>query len=147
VTIRQNAPILATPVRALACAALACSSATAATVSEPPVYRCGDSYSSQRCGNAPPLDLADPRTAAERAQGLDVARRERRLADELTAERKAREAAPPILSKQPWPPCPAAGPGPCTPKRSRARHARAAASAASGTWIARVPTTPKAGDR
>ena len=144
-TIRQNEPVLPSPVRALVCAALACGSAAAAVVTESPVYRCGDSYSSQRCGDAPPLDIADPRSAAERAQGQDVARRERRLADALSAERKAREAAPAIRPLQARAPCTSGGPGRCTPKAPRARHARAAASASSGAWIAKVPAAPKAG--
>ncbi len=143
-TTRPNEQSLSPPARALVCAALACTSATAAVVAEPPVYRCGDSYSSQRCGNAPPLDVADPRSRAERAQGQDVARRERRLAETLTAERKAREALPVVPPMSARAPC-AAGPGPCTPRPRHARRAHATASAPSGAWIARVPAAPKAG--
>jgi len=83
----------------------------AAFAADAPVYRCGSSYSTQRCGDAPALDIADPRSAAERAQGAEVARRERRLADALAAQRRAREAPPPpVKPARPAKPCAAAAP-------------------------------------
>jgi hypothetical protein len=69
------------------------------------VYRCGNTYSATPCAGAgtgtPPLDVDDPRTAAQRRQGQDVAAREKRLAAWLTAQRHEREGPlPSPLSKK-----------------------------------------------
>lgn len=58
-----------------------------------PVYRCGDnSYSTTPCPGGKAVDVADPRTAAQRAQTLDAARRESRMADEMEKTRLKQEA-------------------------------------------------------
>lgn len=126
----------------------------------PPVYRCGDSYGNVPCGDAAPLRLGRDPTPAERAQAADVARRERRLADELAAQRRAREAlpAPPPVAPRPrtWRDCPpphpvaaamasrpspstAAGTPPADCPATRRSRTRAHEPAASDTWSIRLP--------
>src|SRR5579862_1280129 len=56
------------------------------------VYRCGTSYSPHPCGAAAPLDVADPRTAAQRQQAADIAARDKRLASWLAAQRPPHES-------------------------------------------------------
>jgi len=122
-----------------------------------PVYRCGDSYSAQRCGEAPALDVADPRSAAERTQAADVARRERRLADTLAAQRRAREAPPPAVkaaraarpcSSEPpakvvrtglVAPQPAASAASCGRKAAKKRAAKTKDAAASAPFVIHLP--------
>lgn len=66
------------------------------------VYRCGPdggSYSVRPCADGRTVSVEDGRTGEQIAQGREVARRERALADKLTAERLAMESrapAPPI---------------------------------------------------
>ena len=69
---------------------------SAATVPDalPParqVWRCGDSYSTRPCDGARQVDVADGRSEAQRAQGEDVAARDKRLAAWLEAGRRERE--------------------------------------------------------
>ncbi|MGN6529190.1 MAG: hypothetical protein ACTHL8_22575 [Burkholderiaceae bacterium] len=122
-----------------------------------PVYRCGDSYGNRPCGDTPPLRLDRDPTPAERAEAADVARRERRLADELAAQRRAREAitAPPAAPRPrtrdcapprpPVAPAMASRPGPSRPWwmpdcPAKKRHgADARDRAASDTWSFRLP--------
>ena len=70
---------------------------SAATVPDalPPdklVYRCGDSYSAQRCAGAAALDVADARTDAQRRQSAELTARDKRLAAWYEAGRREREA-------------------------------------------------------
>ena len=61
-----------------------------------PVYRCGPQgreYSQLPCPGGTQFDAADPRNAAQRAQGEQAAERERRHAVALESDRLAREAA------------------------------------------------------
>lgn len=61
-----------------------------------PVYRCGPQgreYSQQPCPGGTQFDAADPRNAAQRAQAVDAAERERRYAAGLERDRLARDAA------------------------------------------------------
>ena len=146
-TFPSNEELLPWPARALVCAAFACGSATAAVPSDAQVYRCGDSYSSQPCGNATPLDFSDPRSADERAQGQDVARRERRLADTLAAERKARDAPSPAVVARTKPACAASAAGRCTTRSPRPRHARPGDATASRPLVVKVPANSKAAAR
>ena len=63
-----------------------------------PVYRCGPQgreYSQQPCPGGTQFDAADPRNAAQRAQAVDAAERERRHGAGLERERLTREAATP----------------------------------------------------
>jgi hypothetical protein len=73
---------------------------SAATVPDalPParqVWRCGNSYSAQPCADAAtgPLDIADPRSDAQRAQSQDLTARDKRLAAWYEAGRRQRETA------------------------------------------------------
>jgi len=61
--------------------------------SEAPVYRCGNTYSSAPCPGGKPVDAADPRSAAQQKEARAAVQRDARMADELAAERRAREKA------------------------------------------------------
>ena len=73
---------------------------SAATVPDalPPdrqVWRCGSSYSAHPCADATakPLDIADPRSDAQRRQAEDLTARDKRLAAWYEAGRRQRETA------------------------------------------------------
>lgn len=93
-------------VRALQSAALGAALSGTALAQGPAtsdtVYRCGPdggSYSVRPCADGRAVSVDDVRTGEQIAQGREVARRERALADKLTAERLATESrapAPPI---------------------------------------------------
>ena len=57
------------------------------------VWRCGNSYSNQPCDEARAVEVADPRTAAQRRDAERAALRDARLGAELESDREAREAA------------------------------------------------------
>ena len=58
------------------------------------VWRCGDGrYSSAPCPGGVALDAADPRSAEQRAQSGAAVAADKRQAEQLAAERKAREVA------------------------------------------------------
>ena len=60
------------------------------------VYRCGADgreYSQTPCKAGREIEVADPRTPEQQRTGQAVAERQARLADQLAAERHAREAA------------------------------------------------------
>ena len=58
------------------------------------VWRCGSSYSAHPCAaaSAPPLDLADARSDAQRRQSAELTARDKRLAAWYEAGRREREA-------------------------------------------------------
>jgi hypothetical protein len=104
------------------------------------IYRCGNSYSARPCGDAPPLDVADARSPAQRLQAEDVAARDKRLASWLEAGRHERERAAsperPRVARASTA-CADTAANPCKPKKPRPPHAagktpKAAASAAKG---------------
>ena len=99
------------------------------------VYRCGNAYSSQPCGAAPPLDVADARSASQRRQSQDVAARDKRLAQWMEAGRKDREkvASAPDKRRGAYDgQCVSTASMVCKPRWPRPRHAvTSAASAAS----------------
>ena len=119
---------------------------SAATVPDalPPdrtIYRCGNSYSARSCGDAPPLDVADARSPAQRLQAEDVAARDKRLASWLEAGRHERERAASTPGRARIARAPATcvdtAANPCKPKKPQSLHAagkkpKAAASAAKG---------------
>jgi hypothetical protein len=87
---------------------LACAAGWSAPGLTQPVYRCSaTSYSNQPCPGGKEVPAADPRTAAQRAQTSDAARRDARLADEMEKSRLkeeakvARPAAPPAVAEPP----------------------------------------------
>ena len=105
---------------------------SAATVPDalPPdkvVYRCGNSYSAQPCGDAAPLEVADARSPAQRLQAEDVAARDKRLASWLEAGRHEREhvAPTPDRSRAARSPAPCVDTAAitCMAKKPRPRHA------------------------
>ena len=56
------------------------------------VYRCGNSYSQTPCPNAVALDVADPRTPAQRDEAAAAAARDAQTANALESSRLAEEA-------------------------------------------------------
>lgn len=56
------------------------------------VYRCGNSYSQTTCPNAVALDVADPRTAAQREEASAAAARDAQTGNALEKSRLAEEA-------------------------------------------------------
>ena len=61
------------------------------------VYRCGPdgrSYSQAPCAQGHAVDVSDERSPQQRQAALDVAERDRALADSLQQDRLAREAQP-----------------------------------------------------
>ncbi|MFL6680069.1 MAG: hypothetical protein ACJ8IK_17170 [Burkholderiaceae bacterium] len=105
---------------------------SAATVPDalPParqVWRCGNSYSAQPCAGAPagPLDVADPRSDAQRVQAEELTARDKRLAAWYEAARRKRETAgsPPAHARPPAAPatCVDTTMMHCVPKKPRTR--------------------------
>jgi len=89
---------------------------SAATVPDalPPdkqVWRCGSSYSARPCAgaDAKPLDVADPRSDAQRRQSQELTARDKRLAAWYEAARRQREA----IASTPARGRPAAAPATC----------------------------------
>jgi hypothetical protein len=72
---------------------LACVAGWSAPGLTQPVYRCSDnSYSNKPCPGGKEIQADDPRTAAQRAQTSDAARRDAKLADEMEKTRLKEEA-------------------------------------------------------
>lgn len=72
----------------VAALALASGVATSQTV-----YRCGHAYSRVPCPSGRVIEVEARTTAAQRAEGRQVALREKRLADEMARDRRLAEAA------------------------------------------------------
>ena len=82
-----------TPVhRALLWALLAAGPALA---QDAPVYRCGNTYQARPCAGGAPVDVADPRSDAQRREAEAARQRDAVLARQMAAERRVaeREAA------------------------------------------------------
>ena len=60
---------------------------------EPAAYRCGNSYSSTPCPGGKAVDTNDARSTEQQREAQDVKRRDAALADQMAAERRARERA------------------------------------------------------
>ena len=60
-----------------------------------PVYRCGNTYQAKPCAGGLPVDVADPRSEAQRREAEAARQRDAALARQMSAERRAaeREAA------------------------------------------------------
>ncbi|HSI53326.1 MAG TPA: hypothetical protein VK981_05100, partial [Ramlibacter sp.] len=65
---------------ALSCAALMVA-APGATAEE--IYRCGDSYSNKPCPGGQQVQAADPRSASQRAQAGQAAKKDAKAADAM----------------------------------------------------------------
>jgi hypothetical protein len=59
-----------------------------------PVYRCGDSYSSQPCPGGKAVQADDPRSPQQRTQNLEAVRKDAKTADEMQKARLKEEAKP-----------------------------------------------------
>jgi len=105
---------------------------SAATVPDalPPatqVWRCGNSYSARPCTDAAarPLDVADPRSDAQRRQSLDATARDKRLAAWYEAARRQAETPASATAPARAPAAPAACVDTtmmhCVPKKPRSR--------------------------
>jgi hypothetical protein len=66
-----------------------------AMAADAPVYRCGNSYSSQPCPGGSALDLADPRSAAQQREAREASERDAALARQMKTQRVADERAAP----------------------------------------------------
>lgn len=69
-------------------ASLACGTACAQNV-----YRCGNSYSQTPCADSRPIDVRDPRSAAQKADADAATRRNAKAAELLEKARQGDEAA------------------------------------------------------
>ncbi|WOB09203.1 hypothetical protein [Piscinibacter gummiphilus] len=70
---------------------------TSASVHAQTVYRCGPegrSYSQTPCAQGRAIEVNDERSTQQRREALDVAERDRALADSLEEDRVTREARP-----------------------------------------------------
>jgi hypothetical protein len=66
-----------------------------------PVYRCGDTYTNTPCPGGKEIQADDPRTAAQRAQTTEAAKRDAKLADEMEKTRLKQEAKAPVAPALP----------------------------------------------
>ena len=66
-----------------------------AQAQDAPVYRCGNSYQAKPCAGGAPVEVADPRSDAQRREAEAASRRDAALARQMGNERRAaeREAA------------------------------------------------------
>ena len=76
-------------VRAALCLAACCLSASAQEI-----YRCGNAYSQKPCAGGAVVQADDPRSAQQRQEAQEVARRDAKVADEMEARRVKLEAQP-----------------------------------------------------
>lgn len=80
-------------IRLAASLALLLPLAVAAQAPSAAVFRCGNTYSSTPCPGAKAVQADDPRSEAQRQQALAVKSQDAQLANNLAAERQARERA------------------------------------------------------
>ena len=62
-----------------------------ALAQDAPVYRCGNSYQARPCAGGAPVDVADPRSDAQRREAEAARQRDAVLARQWAAERSAAE--------------------------------------------------------
>jgi hypothetical protein len=109
------------------------------------VYRCGPdghSYSQTPCPAGSAVDAADPRSAAEQAQGRALIERDQRLARQLAQDRVQAEKAAARQLPGNLGPTPAASAAASAPKKGR--HKPGAASTAADASLSppiRVPVS------
>ena len=132
---------------------LALALAGAAPAAAQTVWRCtgagGVAYSDRPCPAGRALTVADERSPEQVQAAQAVAARERRLADQLTAERRVREAPPPVALRPPRgrartvpAPSPALSPAPDRRHPTKRRQAAPQPEDAR-TWRAIAPATPR----
>jgi hypothetical protein len=76
------------------CLALAASLGGSSAAVAQTVFRCGDSYSQQPCPGGKAIEADDPRTAGQRSQTSEAARRDAQAADAMEKARLKEEAKP-----------------------------------------------------
>ena len=102
------------------------------------VYRCGNgSYSSTPCPGGRMLDASDPRSAEQQRQAREAAARDARMADQLAAERRAREQA--VVGQRAGNLGPATPPAPAASKLDKARGKKTQHKPKSGRSAAQAP--------
>ena len=133
-------------------AALALLLASAAGMAATTVYRCGQDgreYSQAPCADGQTLNVDDARSAEQRQQAQDAARREAKLGEQLTGDRLARESAASRqgaagIAAKPRPvPAPARHASAPEHKRKKHHHAKTAPNDPDLTPPVRVPAEPK----
>lgn len=110
------------------------------------VWRCGPdgrSYADEPCAGGRLVAVADPRSAADRAAALDLARREQALADTLAQQRRDRAAQAVGAAGIGPSASPAALKAPRQTPSSSKKRQRQPSPAAPGTWRATAPGSPR----
>jgi hypothetical protein len=122
--------------------ALAGSAAGAETI-----YRCGSEYRDVACPRGVALDVGAAPTAQQRAEARQVALSEKRLAAEMTNDRREREAGlqPAVASSLGPVRAPVAATAPKAKARHVKRHPKASAADDDRDFIAAVPKAKKTG--
>ncbi len=116
-----------------------------ATANAQDIYRCGQTYSRVPCPNATVIPVESPPTAAQRAEGRQVALREKRLADDMARDRRRDEAAQrPALASSLGPIKAAVAAVPIKPVKKPTKKRRNAAQPDDGRdFVATVPRVRK----
>ena len=113
-----------------------------------PIYRCGPDgriYSQAPCADGRLIEAADPRSAAQRAEALRVASKERQTAADMERDRRKQQAEQPPpaqavgFNSRPPPPQPAAS---SSDSGARKRH-HSKAKTASKDFVAIDPGAKK----
>jgi hypothetical protein len=112
------------------------------------IYQCGNEYTRVPCLNGRALDTADTRSAAQRAEAHRLLEDQRRIAAEMTRERRRNEAAlkPALagtLSTPPRAAAPAAAASAPKKPGSKGRKKRSHSAAADDDFVAAVPPAPR----
>jgi hypothetical protein len=129
--------------RAALIAALVCASGTATSQT---VYRCGQAYSHVPCASGKAIEVDGPATAAQQAEGRQIAQAEKRLGDDMARDRRLAEAARrPALAASLGPARVAAASAPAkAPAKKPSRKKRKAAQPDDGRdFVATVPRIRK----
>ena len=114
--------------------ALASGAATSQTV-----YRCGDVYSRDPCSDAKAIEVDGRTSAAQRAEARQVAVREKRLADEMTHDRRLAEAEPKPALASALGPAKVVAAAPTLPKKPSKKKRNATPSDEGRDFVASVP--------
>jgi hypothetical protein len=109
------------------------------------VYRCGTEYRAEPCVGGTPVRSDDLASSADRlAQGRAVAAREKKLADEMSRDRRAREAVRPGGAASVGPARPATDTSPQAKATLKPKKAKAKIRVVDEKdFVATVPTKSK----
>ena len=117
--------------------ALASGAATSQTV-----YRCGSVYSRDPCPGATAIEV-DGRTSGQAAEARQVAAREKRLADEMTRDRRLAEAAQKPAMASSLGPAKVVAAAPAPPRKASKRKRKATPPDDGRDFVASVPKVRK----